>query len=84
MWSGAGVGVGMLKGVGDSPTYEILSWFLVVLFLGVRFQSLFGFSVPEFHGCWFQSFLVSKRQGFVVSTFQNIFNVFLEEKHRKL
>ena len=59
-WSGAGVGVGMLRGAGDSLTCLRGAWFLVLLFLG-------------FKVCWFLGFLVSKFLSFLVSKFR-LFN----------
>ena len=66
-WSVAGVGVGMLRSVGDSLIIGFwVSWFLVswridVRFLGVCFLDIlvFGFLVVCFKVCWFQiGFLV--------------------------
>ena len=60
-WSGAGLGVGMLRGVGDSLTWK---W---KTFLVSKFQSL-KVSIKVLK---FQSFNVSKTQSFKVPKFQS-------------
>ena len=61
-WSGAGVGVGMLRGAGDFPYLNILvSWFLVFL--------VSWFAASWFLASWFLGSLVSNFLGFKASWF---------------
>ena len=77
-WSGAGVGVGMLRGAGDSLTWKtfLVSWCLVSCFKKVL---VYWFVVS-----WFQSLLVSKKDwllGFEISKFQRFNDPMLPISH---
>ena len=72
-WLGAGVGVGMLRGAGDSLTRKgllvswcLVSWFLLPWFLGFL---VFGFKDYWFLGFLVSKFLAFKFLGFLASRF---------------
>ena len=65
-WSGAGVGVGMLRGAGDSLFLKIKK---LLGFIVSKFQ---GFWVPEFQCAKCQSSKVSHSQSFKVSKVLNL------------
>ena len=75
-WSGAGVGVGMFGGAGESLTWtsSSVSWFLGHGFLGFLISWSIGLLVCLFvfwGGSWFVGFLICWLLGFKVSWFQS-------------
>ena len=80
-WSFAGVGVGMLRGVGDSLNYKkcficSVVCFLVVWLIGLLVSLFAGFNVS-----WLIGFKVSWFLGFKTSKFQRMTDTILTTSH---
>ena len=63
-WSGAGVGVGMLKGAGDSLTWKVY-WFLGFWFIGFKVSWFQSFEDSKIH------FIFSEKYWSCIQDFQN-------------